>query len=29
MSLGVLRRYDEGAYDREFTAPEVLAILLR
>lgn len=29
VSLGVLRRYDEGVYDREFTAPEVLAILLR
>ena len=29
VSLGVLRRYDEDVYDREFTAPEVLAILLR
>ena len=29
LSLGVLQRYDEGVYDREFTAPEVLAVLLR
>jgi Fic family protein len=29
VSAGVLRQYDEAVYDREFTAPDVLAVLLR
>ncbi len=29
VGLGVLRRYNESVYDRRFTAPEVLAVLLR
>lgn len=29
VALGVLRRYDERSYDRRFTAPDVLAVLLR
>jgi Fic family protein len=29
VGAGVLRQYNTGAYDREFTAPDVLAILLR
>lgn len=29
VTAGVLRQYDEGVYDRKFTAPDVLAILLR
>jgi Fic family protein len=29
VSVGVLRQYNPAAYDRKFTAPEVLAILLR
>jgi len=29
VSAGVLRQYDSATYDRKFTAPEVLAILLR
>ncbi|WP_344026717.1 Fic family protein [Pseudonocardia kongjuensis] len=29
VELGVLRRYDESAYAREFTAPDIVAILLR
>lgn len=27
--LGVLRQYTTAVYDREFTAPEVLGVLLR
>ena len=29
VTAGVLRQYNTGVYDREFTAPDVLAILLR
>ncbi len=29
VSLGVLAQYDDAVYDRRFTAPDVLAILLR
>lgn len=29
VEAGVLRQYDQGVYDREFTAPDVLAVLLR
>lgn len=29
ISAGVLRQYNEAVYDREFTAPDVLAVLLR
>ena len=29
ISAGVLRQYDDAVYDRRFTAPEVLAVLLR
>lgn len=29
VSAGVLRQYDEAVYDREFAAPDVLAVLLR
>lgn len=29
VSAGVLRQYNDAVYDREFTAPDVLAILLR
>ena len=29
VAAGVLRQYDEAVYDRRFTAPEVLAVLLR
>ena len=28
-ALGVLRQYTTSVYDREFTAPEVLGVLLR
>lgn len=29
VTAGVLRQYDEAVYDREFTAPDVLGVLLR
>ena len=29
VSAGVLRQYDDAVYDRESTAPDVLAVLLR
>lgn len=29
VALGVLRQYTTTVYDREFTAPEVLGVLLR
>ncbi len=29
VDLGVLRQYGEASYGREFTAPDVLAVLLR
>jgi hypothetical protein len=29
VTAGVLRQYDDAVYDREFTAPDVLAVLLR
>ncbi len=29
VAAGVLRQYDDAVYDREFTAPDVLAVLLR
>lgn len=29
ISAGVLRQYNDAVYDREFTAPDVLAVLLR
>ena len=29
VAAGVLRQYNEAVYDREFTAPDVLGVLLR
>lgn len=29
VAAGVLAQYDDAAYDRRFTAPDVLAVLLR
>lgn len=29
VTAGVLRQYDDAVYDREVTAPDVLAVLLR
>lgn len=29
VTAGVLQQYDEAVYDRRFTAPDVLAVLLR